>query len=94
MTLDASVQSKIKSELDRLRKEEQAVRDQIEQAIEKENLERESKHKGASAGKNSNVLRAELDEVRKKIERHQKKRDIESYPGVKSAQEQLIKCYR
>ncbi|EPQ31192.1 uncharacterized protein PFL1_01380 [Pseudozyma flocculosa PF-1] len=92
-TLDSSVQQRIKSELDRLRKEEAEVRSQIEKAIEKENLERESKHSGAE-GKNSNVLRQELDEVRKKIERHRQKSDISAYAGVKEAQEQLVKCYK
>ncbi|KAN0061838.1 hypothetical protein ACQY0O_005831 [Thecaphora frezii] len=91
--LDTSVQQRIKSELDRLRKEEAEVRAQIQKAIEKENLERESKHKGAE-GKNSNVLKQELDEVRRKIERHRQKADISAYAGVKEAQEDLIKCYK
>ncbi|SPO25801.1 uncharacterized protein UTRI_03166 [Ustilago trichophora] len=93
-TLDTSIQQKIKSELDRLRKEEADVRAEIERAIEKENLARESKYKGQSEGKNSNVLRQELDQLRSKIDKYNKQKDVSNYAGVKEAQEALVKCYK
>lgn len=40
-TLDSHIQQRIQSELARLRQEEDQVRDQIEQALERENLDRE-----------------------------------------------------
>jgi len=92
--LDTSIQQKIKSELERLRKEEADVRAEIEKAIEKENLARESKYKGASEGKNSNVLRQELDQLRSKIDKYNRQKDISNYAGVKEAQEALVKCYK
>ncbi|GAC71781.1 DUF1690 domain-containing protein [Moesziomyces antarcticus] len=94
VTLDTSIQAKIKSELERLRKEEAEVRGEIQKAIEKENLAREAKYTGASEGKNSNVLRQELDQLRGKIDKYNKQRDVSNYPGVKEAQEALVKCYR
>jgi altered-inheritance-of-mitochondria protein 13 len=63
-------------------------------AIEKENLARESKYQGQSEGKNSNVLRQELDELRRKIDKYNKNRDVTSYTGVKEAQDALVKCYK
>lgn len=94
ITLDTSIQQKIKSELDRLRREEAEVRSEIEKAIEKENLAKESKYKGASEGKNSNVLRQELEGLRSKIDKYNKQKDVSNYPGVKEAQEKLVRCYR
>lgn len=94
VTLDSSIQAKIKSELERLRKEEADVRAEIEKAIEKENLAKESKYRGQSEGKNSNVLRQELDQLRNKIDKYNKKKDISNYAGVKEAQENLVKCYK
>ncbi|KAJ9479119.1 hypothetical protein PHBOTO_002587 [Pseudozyma hubeiensis] len=93
-TLDTSIQAKIKSELDRLRKEEADVRSEIEKAIEKENLAKESKYRGASEGKNSNVLRQELEQLRGKIDKYNKQKDISNYAGVKEAQEKLVQCYK
>lgn len=93
-TLDTSIQQKIKSELDRLRKEEADVRAEIEKAIQKENLAKESKYQGQSEGKNSNVLRQELDSLRSKIDKYNKQKDISNYAGVKEAQEALVKCYK
>ncbi|EST05518.1 Protein of unknown function DUF1690 [Kalmanozyma brasiliensis GHG001] len=92
--LDTSIQAKIKSELDRLRKEEAEVRNEIQKAIEKENLARESKYTGASEGKNSNVLRQELEGLRSKIDKYNKQKDVSNYTGVKEAQEELVKCYK
>lgn len=93
-TLDTSIQQKIKSELDRLRKEEGQVRSEIEKAIEKENLAKETKYQGASEGKNSNVLRQELEGLRQKIDKYNKHKDATSYTGVKEAQDALVECYK
>lgn len=70
------------------------MRSEIEKAIEKENLARESKYTGASEGKNSNVLRQELESLRSKIDKYNRQKDVGNYKGVKEAQEELVKCYR
>ncbi|PWZ02204.1 hypothetical protein BCV70DRAFT_198481 [Testicularia cyperi] len=93
-TLDTTIQAKIKSELDRLRKEEADVRAEIEAAIEKENVAKEDKYQSQSEGKNSNVLKQELENLRSKIDKYNKQRDVASYPGVKEAQEALVQCFR
>lgn len=96
--LDESVRKRIKSELDRLRAQEASVRGEIEKALEKENLDREKASAGkegeGAAHRNSVILKQDLEEVRKKIERHHEKRELQNYPDVKAAQESLIACYR
>lgn len=94
--LDSSIQSKIRDELSRLKKQEATVRQQIEAALEKESLDRasQSASKGAK-GKSSILLRQELDDVRSKIERHtQRKQKVEKAPGVKEARSEVLKCYK
>ena len=94
--LDSSIQSKIKEEINRLKKQEADVRQQIEQALEKENLDRasQSASKGAK-GKSSILLQQELEDVRGKIEKHnQRKSRVEKAPGVKQAREKVLQCYK
>ncbi|KDN40436.1 hypothetical protein K437DRAFT_258662 [Tilletiaria anomala UBC 951] len=94
--LDASIQSRIKSELSRLKKQENEVRKQIELALEKENLDNEKKlgEKGAQ-GRSAVLLQQQLDEISQKIEKHNKTREkVENTPGVKQAREEVTKCYR
>ncbi|PWN49041.1 hypothetical protein IE53DRAFT_388761 [Violaceomyces palustris] len=92
--IDAGVQEKIRSELERLRKEEEDVRRQIQEALERENAEIESSQPGGK-NKNSNILKAELDQVRARIERHKSVKDLSSlHPGLDKAREAVVKCYR
>lgn len=94
--LDSSIQDKIRQELSRLRKQEADVRQQIEQALEKENLDRasQSASKGAK-GKSSIILQQELEDVKTKIEKHnQRKSKVERTPGVKQAREKVLECYK
>lgn len=94
--LDSSIQAKIRQELSKLRKKEEDVRKQIEQALEKENLDRasQSSNKG-SKGKSSILLQQELDDVKSKIEKHNQRRSkVEKAPGVKQAREKVLQCYR
>ncbi|UZJ52094.1 hypothetical protein CBS101457_001414 [Exobasidium rhododendri] len=94
--LDSSIQGKIREELSKLRKQESEVRQQIEQALEKENLDRasQSSSKGAK-GKSSIILHQELEDVRIKIEKHnQRKSKVEKAPGVKQAREKVLECYK
>lgn len=94
--LDSSIQGKIREELNRLKKQESDVRREIEQALEKESLDRasQSSSKG-SKGKSSILLQQELDDVKAKIEKHNQRRSkVEKAPGVKQAREKVLKCYQ
>lgn len=107
-TLDAHVRERIAAELERLQAEEQTVREQIEQALERENLDRETAlaKKGGEDGEvaavegeeknlaSSVALQAELEEVQRKAERFHQRRQLDEYPEVKVAREAVIQCYQ
>ncbi|KAJ3554583.1 hypothetical protein NM688_g3032 [Phlebia brevispora] len=102
-TIDAQIRSRIQSELDRLRQEEDQVRQEIEHALEKENLDREramageeseSEEEAAGGVKSSAALMGDLEDVRQKIERFQTRRALSEFPEVQAASEAVMKCYK
>lgn len=102
-TLDAHIRSRIQSELEHLRKEEENVRQEIEKALEKENLDRErtmagtaSETEGDALGdvKSSAALVGDLEEIRSKVDRFQTRRDLSAFPAVKADGEAVISCYQ
>ncbi|KDQ12245.1 hypothetical protein BOTBODRAFT_34527 [Botryobasidium botryosum FD-172 SS1] len=100
-TLDEHVRERINSELEHLRHEEQAVREQIERALERENLDRESSIAQAGAsddergGKpaSSDILRGDLEEIQNKAQQFHERRQLTDLPEVKEKQEALVQCY-
>jgi altered-inheritance-of-mitochondria protein 13 len=101
-TLDEQVRSRIQQELGRLRDEEQHVREEIERTLEKENLDRERNMAGGEAEgsegaghvKSSVTLLGDVDEIRRKVDRFQSKRELEDYASIKSLGEAVATCYR
>ena len=97
-TLDAHIRARINAELGRLREEEKIVREQIEAALEKENLSKEkagTDDDEAEGGVNSSsFIQGALDEVQKKVDRFHAKRDISGYLLVNESSQKLIECYR
>lgn len=102
-SLDDHIRSRIQSELEHLRKDEDDVRKQIELALEKENLDRErtmaggaSEGDGASlaAVKSSVTLMGDLEEIRSKVDRFHSRRDLSEFPQVKADGEAVVLCYR
>lgn len=74
------------------------MRVQIEAALEKENLDKETElaNKGAEDGKpttSSSELAEELEEVQKRAERFLERKKMDDFPEVKEKQESLLKCY-
>ncbi|KAJ3564925.1 hypothetical protein NP233_g7972 [Leucocoprinus birnbaumii] len=101
--LDAHIRSRIQDELEHLRREEENVRDEIERALEKENLDREramagdaSEGDGSGAGevKSSAALQGDLEEIREKISKYQTRKELTEYPEVKSHGDAVVECYR
>jgi altered-inheritance-of-mitochondria protein 13 len=108
--IDSHIRARIQGELERLKKEEEDVRHQIEAALEKENLDRERSMAGdASASpdndgsapapgagdvKTSAALFGDLEEIRNKINKYHSKRDLSHYPEVQQAGSVLAECYR
>jgi len=101
--LDAHVRARIHDELEHLKKEEEHVRQEIERALERENLDREKSMAGealegdrASVGdvKNSAALLGDLEEVRIKVERYHTNRNMSEFPGIDASSAALVECYR
>lgn len=100
-TLDAHIQSRIASELARLREDEAIVRDQIEQALERENLDRErgttsSEGEGAVGISHSVSLMRDLDELETRVNQVKaqsiKAKENVAWSKVKEDREELEKC--
>ncbi|TFK26360.1 hypothetical protein FA15DRAFT_667442 [Coprinopsis marcescibilis] len=102
--IDAHIRARINGELEALKREEEDVRQQIETALEKENLDRErsmagessSADDGASAGgvKTSASLFGDLDQVKQQVEKYHAKRSLSEYPDIQAAGSALVECYR
>lgn len=101
--LDAHIRARIQDELEHLRREEEHVQQEIERALEKENLDKEramagkaSGGDGSSAGevRSSAALQGDLEEIREKISKYQSRKELAEYPEVKNSGDAVVECYR
>ena len=74
------------------------MRQQIEHALEKENLDRERGMVGdaeeAGGVKSSAALMGDLEEIRSKVDRFKERRGLKDFPTVKAGAEAVAECYR
>lgn len=95
--LDAHIQQRIAAELARLRHEEQSVRDEIERALEKENLDRE---RGADAAapkglSHSATLFKDLEDLERRSSALRRERaETDDWRRVDVGKDELVKCFR
>ncbi|KAI0713326.1 hypothetical protein C8Q76DRAFT_619880 [Earliella scabrosa] len=104
LTIDAHIRSRIESELSRLHQEEERVRDEIERALEKENLDRERALAGeesasdeagpAGSVKSSAALMGDLEELRQKVEKYHARQNSEELSTVRAKGEEVVLCYK
>lgn len=104
LTIDAHIRARIQSELTHLQQEEERVRDEIEHALEKENLDREralageesASDKAGPAGsvKSSAALMGDLEELRQKVEKYHARQNSEELSTVRAKGEEVILCYK
>jgi len=101
-TIDDEIRSRISNEVKRLHQVEEDVRKEIENALEKENLDRERDfpratqegNGGSSGSVHSSVLLEDIEEVRRKVEGYQTRRDATGESATGTSVDSLISCYR
>ncbi|KAL4069207.1 hypothetical protein J3A83DRAFT_3501245 [Scleroderma citrinum] len=95
-SLDNHIRSRIQAELQSLRAQEENVQQEIQRALEKENLDRESDVGNGTPldeAKNSTTLIGNLEEIKAKVDRYQTRRQLTDFPFVKEAGEEVVSCY-
>lgn len=101
--LDDHIRIRIHDELQHLRREDEQIRQEIERALERENLDREkamagdaSNSDGSSAGdiRNSAALLGDMEEIRSKIDKYHSTKKMSDYPEVEASSAALAECYR
>ncbi|KAJ7055174.1 hypothetical protein C8F01DRAFT_1063324 [Mycena amicta] len=94
-SLDAHIQARIQAQLEQLRAEEHHVREQMQAALEKENLDRERAMAGDPESiKSSAALLADLDQVRAKVDRFHARRELPQHTHLREATDNLVACYK
>ncbi|GAA5949723.1 hypothetical protein JCM21900_003271 [Sporobolomyces salmonicolor] len=96
--LDSHIQARIATELSKLRQQEAQVRDEIERALEKENLDREmgaaSAQEGGKALSHSTSLIKDLEELEKRTASLKKQREeTDEWRRVDDGKNELEKCF-
>lgn len=81
----------------KLQEKEDSIRKSIELALEKESLDQNKKSisKNGNAARGSNELKAELEELKKKVERNaENRKKIDDRKDIGEARKKVEKCYR
>ncbi|GAA5828289.1 hypothetical protein JCM3770_004952 [Rhodotorula araucariae] len=93
--LDQHIQQRLAQELHRLRQDELAVRDEIERALEKENLDRERGIDADSSLPHSASLIKDLEDLEKRaLALRTERAETDDWRRVDTGKEQLVKCFR
>ena len=101
--LDAHIRSRMQAELEYLRNEEEHVRQEIESALERENLSRERVMAGDVLDDNTNAtgairssvaLLGDLDQIRSKVDRFHARKKLEEFSKVETTNGDVISCYK
>lgn len=105
-TLDSHVRARIREEVAQLREQEAEVQNEIARALARENLKTETRIATTTTAKDdeeggegmvvasSVSLREDVEEVRRRVERFQKRREELGVQRAESAREEVVKCYR
>ena len=79
------------------------MRQEIERALEKENLDREKSMAGEASEDDGDVvgsvrssasLMGDLEEIKSKVDKYQAKRDLSEFPDVKANGDAVVSCYK
>jgi len=100
--LDSHVRARVREEVAHLQEQEAEVRNEIARALEKENLRTEGRIASSTSHDendgtvvaSSASLREDVEEVRRRVERFQKRWEELGVHGAESAREGVVKCYK
>jgi altered-inheritance-of-mitochondria protein 13 len=90
LTLESHIQSQIQAQLGYLREEEEHVRHEIERTLVEENRGRTPV--GVKSG--GTALLGDLEELQRKVDRFQGRRQLCEFPVVKANASAVISCYK
>ncbi|TFY65851.1 hypothetical protein EVG20_g5245 [Dentipellis fragilis] len=98
-SLDDHVRQRIQAELARLHEEEEAVQVQIENALARENLDRERGKSEATDTVDENamssaVLLGDMEQIKGNIDRFQTRHDLVELPLLQATSDAVAACYR
>ncbi|PPQ98833.1 hypothetical protein CVT24_003387 [Panaeolus cyanescens] len=94
--LDAHIRSRIKDELEVLKRNEEEIRQEIQVALEKENLDKEKQLAASDDGNSASsvTLLQDLEDIRTKIEKHESKKQLSEHPEIDTTAKALAECYQ
>ncbi|KAM6500799.1 hypothetical protein JOM56_003813 [Amanita muscaria] len=100
-SLDAHIRSRIQAELQYLRQEEAHVRQEIEAALEKENLDRETTiadnvddKTSEVSTKSSATILEDLEQMQSKLSGFNARKQLQQFSQVEKANEAILSCYK
>lgn len=85
------VRQKLQSSLSSLRKQESLLSSQLHSALQASNTSHELN--ASSSGTTSAILSADIDEVRQKVQRLEKKKEQGGGDQVKASRDKVRECY-
>lgn len=93
LALDSHIRARIKDELERLKGEEEDVRKEIELALEKENLDRETSMANDDDGDrtSSSIILGDMHEIRSRIEKYPSRINGD---GAEVDGNAVVECYK
>ncbi|PFH47679.1 hypothetical protein AMATHDRAFT_77087 [Amanita thiersii Skay4041] len=101
-SLDAHIRSRIQAELDHLRKEEEQVRQEIESALQAENMDRERAMAGSASSEqedtagniaSSPALFGDIERIRSAID-HYTHKQLSAASEMENVTKAVVSCYR
>ncbi|KAH7889825.1 hypothetical protein F5I97DRAFT_1934650 [Phlebopus sp. FC_14] len=93
-TLHDHIRSRIQSELQILRAEEEKVQREIQHALEKENLDHEISSSENGDIRHTSALIGDLEEIRARVDHFQTRRQLSDLPFVKETGDAVVACYK
>ncbi|CED82569.1 Protein of unknown function DUF1690 [Phaffia rhodozyma] len=90
-SIDEHIRQKLESSLQSLKAQEASLNAQLHAELQASNLSTEKSASGS--GTSSEILRRDIEEIREKVERFEKKRSLSDWPEINQTKENIKQCY-